>query len=70
MANPFSNLKLVGTTALVIGLQVMIVQLPFFEPLFHTVPLDLVSWEIIILFSLIGLVISPLFFKKPEKAAT
>jgi len=70
MINPFSNIKLVGTTALVIGLQVMIVQLPFFEPLFHTVPLDLASWGIVILFSLIGLVVSPLFFKKPEKAAT
>ncbi len=46
--NPFSNIYLVGATALVIGLQLMAVYAPFMHSFLHTVPLDRSDWLTIV----------------------
>lgn len=68
--NPFSNLKLVGAVMLTVVLQFAVIYTPFMQALFHTVPLGVMDWTLIILLSLTGLAVSPLFFKKPEKNGT
>jgi Ca2+-transporting ATPase len=68
--NPFSNLKLLGTVVLTIMLQIFVVQLPFFQEIFKTVPLTLWDWGLVASLSVVGLAISPLFFTKPEESST
>ncbi len=46
--NPFSNMFLVGTTAIVICLQLAAVYTPFLQKILHTTPLSLSEWLIII----------------------
>jgi len=53
--NPFSNMYLVGMTAIVICLQLAAVYTPFLQKVLHTVPLSLSEWLIII--PIAGLVI-------------
>jgi Ca2+-transporting ATPase len=45
--NPFSNKFLVGSTGVVIGLQLLAVYNPFFQKVLRTVPLDGKDWVII-----------------------
>ncbi len=46
--NPFSNMFLVGATALVISLQMLAVYTPVLQNVLHTVPLTLSEWGMII----------------------
>ena len=46
--NPFSNLFLVGATLVVIALQLLVVYTPPLQGIFHTVPLALSEWLLII----------------------
>lgn len=46
--NPFSNLFLVGATAIVICLQLAAVYAPFLQQILHTVSLGLSEWGIIV----------------------
>lgn len=43
-ANPFKNVFLVGSTVLVIGLQLLAIYLPFMQRFLHTVPLTAREW--------------------------
>lgn len=47
--NPFSNLYLVGATAIVITLQLLAVYMPFLQNILHTTALSLSEWVLIIL---------------------
>ncbi|MEK7192564.1 MAG: cation transporting ATPase C-terminal domain-containing protein, partial [Patescibacteria group bacterium] len=46
--NPFSNKFLVGTTAMVIFLQLSALHMPFLQKVLHTTPLSLSEWLVII----------------------
>jgi len=46
--NPFSNLFLVGATALVVSLQLLAVYAPVMQKFLHTTPLELSEWLVII----------------------
>lgn len=46
--NPFSNIYLIGTTLIVIALQLLAVYAPLMQKLLHTAPLNLEDWFIII----------------------
>ena len=46
--NPFSNMFLVGATLVVIALQLLVVYAPVLQGIFHTVPLALSEWLLII----------------------
>lgn len=46
--NPFSNLFLVGATLIVISLQLLVIYTPFFQNVFHTLPLSLSEWGLIV----------------------
>ena len=46
--NPFSNLFLVGATAVVVCLQVLAVYNPFLQGILHTMPLSLSEWLLIL----------------------
>jgi len=46
--NPFSNIFLVGATLIVIFLQLLVVYTPALQGIFHTVPLTLSEWGIIV----------------------
>ncbi len=47
--NPFSNLYLVGATAIVIILQMLAVYAPFLQKILHTTALSLSEWALIVL---------------------
>jgi Ca2+-transporting ATPase len=46
----FSNLSLLGTVILTVGLQLMVIYMPFFNQIFHTTPLS--QTELLVCFSL------------------
>jgi Ca2+-transporting ATPase len=64
--NPFGNRYLVITIILTILLQVAIIYVPFFQPLFGTVPITLGDWGKIMFLGSLALVVSPKFFLKRE----
>jgi len=47
--NPFKNIFLIGSTIIVIGLQLLAIYLPFMQRFLHTVPLTISEWIYIIL---------------------
>ncbi len=60
--NPFSNRYLVVAVVLSILMQAMIIYVPFFQPLFRTVPLTLTDWVKVVLLGSLALALSPKFF--------
>ena len=46
--NPFSNMFLIAATLVVVSLQLLVVYAPPLQTLFHTVPLSLAEWFLII----------------------
>jgi len=60
--NPFSNRYLVATVILSILLQIIVIYVPFFQPLLGTVPLNLMDWFKIVLLGSLALTLSPRFF--------
>ena len=51
--NPFSNIYLTLASVLSAAMMIMVVHVPFLQPIFHTVPLDVNTWMMI--FALAGL---------------
>ena len=62
--NIFQNKKLVLAVALSLMLQLAVIYLPFFQPLFKTVPLNARDWLIILAMSSSGLLILPEIFMR------
>jgi len=62
--NIFQNKKLVLAVALSFMLQLAVIYLPFFQPLFRTVPLNTRDWLIILAMSSSGLLILPEIFMR------
>jgi Ca2+-transporting ATPase len=62
--NPFENTKLVLAVAVSFLLQLAVVYIPFFQPLFKTVPLNASDWRIILAISASGLLILPEVFMR------
>ncbi|MEM5797718.1 MAG: calcium-translocating P-type ATPase, SERCA-type [Candidatus Aenigmatarchaeota archaeon] len=60
--NPFSNKFLTLSVIGALLLQIAIVYLPFFNIVFHTVPLNLFDWLLIIPFAATGLLVLPKLF--------
>jgi len=54
--NPFKNMFLVGSTIIVVGLQLLAIYLPFLQRLLHTVPLTIWDWMYAILIAMTILV--------------
>lgn len=67
--NPFTNIYLLGAVSFSIAMLLAIVYVPFLAKVFHTVPLDLGQWMIILFFSGIIAFINSiyLFFDKKRK---
>lgn len=67
--NPFTNKKLILSVAVSILLQILIIYLPFFQTIFATVPLTVLDWLKILLFSSLGLFVIPkIFMRKTLKS--
>lgn len=65
--NPFENKGLVLAVALSLLLQLAVIYVPFFQPLFETVSLNASDWLIILAMSSSGLLILPeIFMRRPE----
>jgi Ca2+-transporting ATPase len=47
--NPFSNMYLVGATAIIVGLQLLALYTPLMQKILHTVPLSLNEWVLAVL---------------------
>jgi Ca2+-transporting ATPase len=67
--NPFTNKKLIASVAFSILLQILIIYVPFLQPLFQTVPLTASDWMRILVLSSLGLLVLPeVFMKKSIKS--
>jgi Ca2+-transporting ATPase len=65
--NPFENKGLVLAVVLSLLLQLAVIYVPFFQPLFETVSLNASDWLIILAMSASGLLILPeIFMRRPE----
>lgn len=64
--NPFSNIYLFLSALVVIGLQFMVLYLPFMQSIFVTAPLSGTEWLVVLLFCALGLIVSPSFFNKKK----
>ncbi len=62
--NPFKNTKLVLAVAISFLLQLAVVYIPFFQPLFKTVPLNVSDWRIVLAIAASGLLILPEIFMR------
>jgi Ca2+-transporting ATPase len=49
--NPFTNMYLIGAAAISVTMLISIVYIPFLQNVFHTIPLSLGQWLIILFFS-------------------
>ncbi len=67
--NPFSNIFLVGATALVVALQLLAVYHPFMQAFLHTAPLTAAEWGILILVASSVIVVEEVrkFFYRRER---
>jgi len=62
--NPFQNKRLVLAVLLSFLLQLAVIYVPFLQPLFKTVPLNLSDWLIILAMSSTGLLVLPEVFMR------
>jgi Ca2+-transporting ATPase len=62
--NPFENKKLVLAVALSLMIQLAVIYVPYFQPLFETVSLNASDWLIILAMSSSGLLILPEIFMR------
>lgn len=67
--NPFTNKKLLVSVAFSILLQILIIYVPFLQPMFQTVPLTASDWLRILALSSLGFLVLPeVFMKKSIKS--
>ena len=57
----FSNPTMIYATTLSFFLLLIVIYIPFLQPVFHTYPLGLIDWGIILSFALLPLIISELY---------
>ncbi len=58
--NPFSNLWLLGAVCISIAIQLLVIYVPFLQPVFGTVPISLADWGLIIGVSFTGFLLMEL----------
>ncbi len=63
----FSNMTLVYGTLFSFFLTLIVLYIPFLQPIFDTLPLGLAEWKIVLTFSFIPLIIGELYKVLPEK---
>ncbi len=66
--NPLTNISLVLAVLCSLGLLLMVIYVPFFQPIFQTTPLTSMEWIIVIFMSVIWTVVS-IFTPKIRKAS-
>lgn len=57
----FSNPTMIYATTFSFCLLLVVIYIPIFQPIFHTVPLELIDWGVIMSFSLFPLIIGELY---------
>lgn len=62
--NPLTNIPLILAVLCSLGMLLMVIYVPFFQPIFQTVPLTSIEWVIIVFMSIIWTIISIFTIKK------
>jgi len=60
-SNPFNNKYLLAALLVTVLLTMLVVQLPYFSPLFHTTPLDMEHWVLLVGFGSLVLVAGEIY---------